>query len=129
MSSSFQIATYAAGVGALASLDELTPAVSPDPQFLFYTYAELVKLGDGTIRGVGPSATEWFFALLTTAQRNVLAAYCTAASAQVYIQTPDIDGTFIIYLATMSLPEEEPPIKGGLVKNYTIRFDFLEVQT
>ena len=129
MSSSFKIATLVAGVEALASLDELTPAVTPDPQFFFYPYAGYVKLGDGTIRGVGPSATEWYFGLLTTAQRNVLAAYCTAASAQVYIATPDIDGTFITYLAIMSLPEEEPPIKGGMIKNYTIRFDFLEVQT
>jgi hypothetical protein len=103
--------------------------VIPDPQFFFYPYTNYVKLGDGTIRGVGWSATEWYFALLTTAQRNVLAAYCTAASAQVYITTPDIDGTFITYLAVMSLPEEEPPIKGGLIKNYTIRFDALEVQT
>src|SRR4030067_578795 len=124
MSSSFKIATYVAGVEGLTALDALAPSVNPDPQFFFYLYAEYVKLGDGTIRGVGASAAEWLFPQLTLSQRNVLDDYCTAASAQGYIATPAADGTFTIYLADMSLPEEEPPIKGGLLRNYIIRFDF-----
>lgn len=128
MSSSFMIAAYEDGVVGLTSLDELTTAVTPDPQFSYFPYAEYVKLGDCSLRGVGPSAAEWLFPFLLLAQRDQLAAFCTAASAQVYIRTPKGDGTFANFLAIMSLPEEEPPIKGGELRNYVVRFDALEEQ-
>lgn len=128
MSSSFKIATYAEGVAGLTALDELTTPVFPDPQFYFYPYAEYTRLGDGTYRGIGPSAAEWRLYFLTLAQRNQMASFCTTASAQVYIATPKGDGTFANFLATMSLPEEEPPIKGGQMENYLIRFDELVEQ-
>lgn len=129
MSSSFKIATQAAGVAGLTALDALAAPVRLDPQFLFEPYTKRLRLGNGNYLGIGAPAAEWSFPQLTLAERNSLATYCTTASAAVYITTPKANGTFTNYLAIMRLPETEPPIKAGYLQGYVIRFEQLVEQT
>ena len=127
MSSNFKIGTLAGGVNGMTALDALTTPIRNDPQY-FFGYPKRVALGNGGYRWVGAPVTEWQFPLLTLAQRNQLATYCSGASAIVYIRTPKLNATFANWLAVMSLPESEPPIKGGLIKGFVVRFEQMEEQ-
>lgn len=108
--------------GTLAALDALA---LPDPQFTFHPYAEVVRVGNGNAVGVGAPYTEWEFPLLTLAQRTTLGGYVSTGSALVTIVSPDLDGTFTQYDGVMTLPENEPAIKGGYLKGYVVKFSHL----
>lgn len=128
MSSSFMIAAEAEGEEGLTALDALTTPVLVDPQFFFQPYRQRVRLGDGSYRGIGAPVAEWRFPLLSLAERNQLATFCSGASARVYIATPDNTGSFLHYLAVMLLPESEPANKAGLIQGYVVRFEQMEEQ-
>ena len=123
--SDFKIGTTLVGITAL---DALTTPVTPDPQFYYEPYREVIRLGDGSYRGIGAPVAKWHFPLLSLAQRTQFATFCAGASAAVYIRTPDADGTFTNYSAVMRLPDTEPPIKAGMIQGYEIRFEMLVEQ-
>lgn len=108
--------------GTLAALDTLN---LPDPQFTFHPYAEVVRVGNGNAVGVGAPYTEWEFPLLTLTERNVLAGYVSTGSGLVTIVSPNLGGTFKQFDAVMTLPENEPAIKGGFLKGYVVKFSHL----
>lgn len=70
----------------LADLSALDPPV-PDPLSTFKPYTNVVKTADGGEVGQGWAEETWDFGYLDDAQRNVLRAFCTGASATVYVQT------------------------------------------
>lgn len=77
----------------------------PNPESQFKNYSDSVKLGNGTTRGIGYPTATWHFGYLTAAQWTALTAFCTQASANVFIATMKNDGTYVEYSAVMVMPE------------------------
>ena len=72
-------------------------------------YSQYIPLADGSVRGLGWQYTEWKFAVLTAAERDILRAFCSGASASVYIvtRTQENSDEFKLYQASMIWPQEE----------------------
>lgn len=117
----YQIGTT---LGGMTDLQSLTTPVDP-PKTTFKPYSQYLPLGSGAVRGGGWATAEWRYNAsgddyLTRAQRDQLKAFCTGASAEVYISTPvnDTADQFKTFRAIMIWPEEE-------VKDFTVRRDFV----
>lgn len=54
----------------------------------YQPYAEAVELASGNVRGLGLPVVTWKFRALRPEQRENLKDFCSALSADVYIQTP-----------------------------------------
>ena len=100
--------------GGLTSLDELTTPL-PDPQWEYAEYRKMVRMGDGTMRGQGPTTILWSFPLIETAQIAQLEVFKT--TDPIYIQTLDKDGTPIIVevLSNWIDPRQDGSHKPGFV--------------
>lgn len=81
----FKIATFAAGVAGLVTLQSLG---IPNPFPAYRPGATTVKLGDNSARTLGSPNVVWQWGFLTAAQRDTLRTYCTGASADVFIVSP-----------------------------------------
>lgn len=77
--------------------------VQPESQFT--DNASRVTLQSGIVRGLGYPIASWHFGYLSQVQWTALTAFCTQASANVFIATMKNDGTYVEYSAVMVLPE------------------------
>lgn len=120
--------SYAIGTtyGNLTDMAELLEPVDY-PRGEYEPYAKYVKLGDGTIKGLGLPVARWVFPIITVEQRDQLKEYCDGASAAVYITTKMNDDTFEDFTATMIWPNDEKRWGGGHFANLEIEFRNLEV--
>lgn len=97
----------------LTNVESLTVAsgeAMKAPKGDFEPYSQPLNLGNGGVRGGGWPVASWKWGVMTRPQRNALRAYCTGASAAVYIKTTikDSSDAYAIYSAAMiwPLPEE-----------------------
>ena len=100
----FGIAAYADGSESITALANLATPL-PSPQHFYHDAESRVELLSGHDRWQGEPWTEWRFRILTVAQYAVLRAYNSGPSADVFISTPDADGTFDDYQAIMRWPD------------------------
>jgi hypothetical protein len=63
------------------------------PKGSFQPYAEALNLGNSRLRGGGLPTDTWHWGFMPKASRESLRAYCTGASAEVFMRTRVIDGT------------------------------------
>jgi hypothetical protein len=114
---SFRIGTTASN---LVTLDSL--GLPPVSMAAFRDYTDPIELASGHIRGGGWSAVEWRFNYLDFTQIAALRAYCTGASADVYIETLNNAGVWDIYTAVMRWPEEENTPMVDIKTDFVITF-------
>ena len=81
----FQIATYAAGIGALVTLASLGV---PNPHPIWNPSVSRAKLGDNSGRLLGAPTLKWQWGFVSQAARDALRTYCPGGTAQVIIITP-----------------------------------------
>jgi hypothetical protein len=81
----FKLASYAGGVGALATLASL--GVS-NPHPIWQPAVSRIKLGDNSGRLLGAPTVQWQWGFVKQDPRDALRVFCPGASAQVYIVTP-----------------------------------------
>ena len=122
MTHEFEIGTSEGTMTNLAALDMPVEA----PRSAYAPYAKLVRLGDGSTRGLGYPQAQWSFPLLTLEERDQLKTFCADASAVVYIRTKLNDDTYADFRAVMHWPEEEERWLAGVKQSLTIRFTMLE---
>lgn len=92
-------------------------------------YSKPTRRGNGSVQGNGWLQTVWHFDYLSLTHYNLLKAYCTGLSADVFIKTRKNDGTFAVYTATMLWPEKEPErASSAVVQDITINFIKLVAQ-
>lgn len=109
----------------LTALDELTVPV-PDPQQEFSEFVSVERLGDLSTRGFGPSVVTWEFQLASVAEIGQLRDL--RSSEPLYIQTPNVDDEFTVYLAQMNWTEpkqdgaHKPGFKGW---RFQLRIEFV----
>lgn len=120
MAHNYEIGTTYVGMENLGDLTVPVPAPKGD----FVDYSRRVDLGDGTVRGLGFAVGYWRWNNgLTRAQRDQLKAFCSGASASVYIRTRknDSEDAYSYYTAVMVWPQEEDR-EWGWRKDFTIEF-------
>lgn len=99
MASEFQID---ATEGGLTTLDALATSL-PDPQPTFNEYRKMVRLGDGTLLGVGPQTVTWQFPLMDPDQIAQLESFYS--TTPIYIRTRKRDDTFGVFEVLMTIPD------------------------
>lgn len=99
--------------GALVSLDALDTPL-PDPQWEFREFRKMVRLGDGSMRGVGPQTVVWGFPMLEPAQIAQLESF--ASADPIYIQTLKRDDTPAVLEVQFNIPDprQDGSHKAGL---------------
>lgn len=75
------------------------------PQAEYNEGVDTVTLGSGQLRRLGLPFATWTFGYLTQAQYDALRAFCTGASAAVFIATINNDNEFVRYAGIMQMPE------------------------
>lgn len=102
----FEIGT---AIDNMVNVETLDGGKMPAPRAPYRVYTEPIELGSGAIRGAGYPSVVWRWGFLTQDQRDILRAYCTGASADVYIKTSGVDSAdaYAVYSAVMVWPEEE----------------------
>lgn len=109
--------TYEIG-STLVGVTDMVNAGIIDPQAEYNEGTDTVVLGNGQQRRFGLPFATWVFGYLTQAQYDALRAFCTGASAAVFIATINNDNDFKRYAGIIQMPER-----------YTIRDDkYLDVQ-
>lgn len=106
--SSYKIGTTALNMVEIETvLDSTGKIFTPRSEPINYPVQH--QLGSGGARFSGQPYTAWNWDYLPVADyAALLTAYCTAASASVYITTRKNDNTFAVFTATMVRPEKEP---------------------
>ena len=122
MTHEFEIGTTSETMTNLGNLT--TPVTAPRSAYL--PYSKIVRLADGSARGLGFPQAQWTFPLITLEERDQLKTFCTGASAAVYIRTKLNDDTYADFSAVMHWPEEEERWLAGVKQSLTIRFTMLE---
>ncbi|MBI9042930.1 MAG: hypothetical protein JEZ06_00505 [Anaerolineaceae bacterium] len=122
--SSFEIGATEVGMVNIESLGVPLPV----PRATYSPGKTRVDLPDGSVRWLGWVRAEWFFPILTDAQRDQLKGFCTGESADVFINTliKNQGTVFDAFSGVMVWPEREER-KAGLVKGLKIRFQKLVV--
>jgi hypothetical protein len=125
---SYKIATLTGGTVTFQNLEALSgtglvPLTAPKSTFTDYSTS--MPLGDGTVRGGGWSVASWHWDFLSKTQRDAIKTYCTAKSAEVYINTRKADLSYAAYKAVMVWPDQEQRIAGRIL-DLTITFQRLE---
>lgn len=116
--------SYKIGSGTTTGNFFLLSTVAIEPESQFKEGATSVKLADGSTRWLGYPVATWHYGYLTQAQWDALKAYCTEASASVYIATMDNNGDYIVYSAIMNMPDEYT-IRATRYMDVTIQFSHL----
>ncbi|HZU86602.1 MAG TPA: hypothetical protein VFF78_03895 [Anaerolineaceae bacterium] len=104
-----------------AGLQALTVMSIPAPQSTYRPTSTDVRLGDGSVRGMGFPVATWHWGFLSAAQRDQLRALCPGQSAAVYIRTVKDDLTYDDFSAVMVWPSEEERA-AGRVLDFTLEF-------
>jgi len=107
---------YGLGLTA-AGIQSLDALGLPLPKAEVVDYAEYVTNGDGEEVGQGWLVARWRFAVLTTVEQAVLAAYAGSC----YVRTLEQGGTYGAYSALLVLPPRRPP-KAGQLMDYVLEF-------
>jgi hypothetical protein len=83
----------------------------------------VIVLGNGANRGVGLPVAIWHWGYLTRAQRDLLRAFCTGASATIFIETRTNDtvDVFDQFTTMMIWPLEENKDAGRRI-DFVIEF-------
>jgi hypothetical protein len=99
----YKIGTTLVGMVTLASLGV------PDPKSTYEPYSEQLELGNGKIRGGGFPTATWHWGFLKQAWRDALRAYCTGASASIFIETriTDTSDAYDQFSVVIVWPQEE----------------------
>jgi len=116
----YEIGTTYVGMKNLGSLTVPVPAPKGD----FVDYSRRVNLGDSTVRGLGYARGFWRWNDgLERTQRDQLKAFCSGASAAVFIRTRRNDNSdeYKYYTTVMIWPEEEER-EWGWRKDFVIEF-------
>ncbi len=122
---SYEIGTTQVG---LVNLGSLTVPVRA-PRFTFSPYSKPIQLGNGRIRGAGWPKATWRWDVISAKERDQLRAFCSGASAVVYIKTRvnSNNGTVVdqykVFQAVMIWPEPEGERDfTGVRKDFEIQF-------
>lgn len=125
--STYQIAKYADGVGALKDITAVT-GVDPHPtDYLEYTEVVGMSLIGAPIE-VGFPRARWRWGMLEQWAFDALCSYCTGTSAPVYIRTRTNVGvpyTFQTFRATMARPRAKTR-PGRLREDVEVEFTMLQ---
>jgi hypothetical protein len=122
MAHEFEIGT---SKGTMTNLSALaTPVTAPRSGYL--PYAKTVRMGDGSMRGLGAPIAQWDFPLITLEERDMLKTFCTDLSTTIYIRTKLNDDTYADFSAVMHWPEKEERWMAGVKQSLSIRFTMLE---
>jgi len=98
MTSTFKIALLSAGTNpaswtAVSTLLSNGGDIDQLPDWSFTPYPEFTERGDGGRSGQGLPVAAWRWKALRAEQRENLRDFCSALSAEVYIQTPTNETT------------------------------------
>jgi hypothetical protein len=96
MASDFKIGTTSGGI---TSLDALTTPC-PDPQWEFHEYKKNVRLGDGSMRGLGPQSAMWNFPMIEDEQIAQLETF--KSDDPIFIRSRKRDGTLAVFEVYMN---------------------------
>lgn len=110
--------------GGMTNVEALS-APMPAPDATYQAYEDQIQLASGAVRGVGPAICTWNWGFITSAQRAALRAFCTGASATVYIKTLDDSLAYHTYRATMIWPQAEE-VDAGRLLSVEINFKLWE---
>ena len=108
----FKICAYASGVGGLVTLASLGV---PNPHPVWIPSVSRAKLGDNSARLLGAQTVTWQWGFASQVARDALRAYCTGASASVFIISPTTETISTVpnasqrYQATMIWPAPDTP--------------------
>lgn len=119
MASNFRIDTTLVG---LTALDELATSL-PDPQPEFREYRKMVRLGDGSMHGVGPQTIVWSFPVLETEQIAMLESFITGEP--IYISSRKRDDSFGDFWVIASVPDprqDADHLFQGIRSGYALEF-------
>lgn len=107
----YKIGSSAATVDSLSNLTVTGYFQSiPDPKGIYLEWSELVPKDSGGFRGVGYPKAIWKWNFMRPEWRDVLKAFCSGASAAVWIQTrTNSSGSseFGAFTAIMNWPLEQ----------------------
>lgn len=117
---------YSYEIGSTASTTNLESLSTPitATKSTFHPYSVMLPLGDGTVRGAGWPTAEWRWGFLSQAQRDALRAFCSGASASVYIRTRinDTSDAYKYFTATIIWPIESEERDAGRRLDFVIQF-------
>jgi len=119
--------TYEIG-STLAGIDALVNIGAIEPKAEYNEYAETITLANGSTRGAGLPFATWLFGYLTSDQYDVLRAFCSGASASVFIATINNDNDFVRYAGIIKFPERYT-IRDGRRVDVSITISHLVAQT
>jgi hypothetical protein len=135
---SYAIGTLAGGTAGLTNVETLlaSPKGTFPPQGSYSPGTEL-RLGSLGTRWVGTPQAVWRWGFLSRTQRDALRAFCSGASAEVYITTRvnDLAGEtgseteYRTYRALLLWPAEERREAQGRRVDFELRFNLLEEVT
>jgi hypothetical protein len=128
--SSYQIGTLAGGTAGMSSLDSVIGArYAPKGE---YRAGQQIRLGSLGARSVGAASAFWRWPSgCPKAVRDALRAYCTGASAEVYLttrtnETDEANSEFATFRAILIWPGEEPRDFLGWRLDFALEFVLLE---
>jgi hypothetical protein len=103
----------------------------PPPASRYIPYVEGVDTENGDIVALGLPSVVWIFPFLSLAQRDILRAYCTGASATVFIETMGIDNAeaYLKLTGKMLWPQQETRESAGRRLNFELNFIQMEIYT
>lgn len=102
-------AIYSYAIGSTnppTNLESLTVPVNP-PNARPVEASQFLETADGGMRSQGFPWTRWDFDTLSQAMVNQLRTFCPNQSANVYITTLLLDGTYATYSAVMWWPNQQ----------------------
>ncbi len=105
----------------LAGMQEIRDMNIPAPQSTYRPYSTDIRLGDGSMRGMGFPVATWHWGFLSAVQRDLLKSFCVGQSALVYIRSIKDDLSYADYQAVMVWPTEEERA-AGRVLDFTLEF-------
>lgn len=121
MASSFRIDETSGGLTALDAL--ATPL--PDPQPEFREYRKMVRLGDGSLFGVGPQTIVWTFPVIEPDQVAQLETFFTGEP--IYISSRKRDDSFGDFEVIPAVPDPRQDadhlfqgVRSGYVVEFTV---------
>ncbi len=114
----------------LTNVENFTTPIHP-PRGRFYEAGTFADKLDGHQAGAGFPLAIWQFDILTQAMVNALRTICPGYSAEVYLRTRKLDGTFGYYTGIMIWPGQQMDSRNfrGRYLGIEIQFRRLEVYT
>ena len=128
---SYKIGSTAGGTVNVESLVSAVVGRMPAPVSRFAPYVEGIDTENGDIVALGLPTVIWAFPFLTLAQRDALRAFCTGASATIFIETMGIDSSeaYLKLTGKMLWPQQETRDSNGRRLNFELTFIQMEAYT